>query len=387
MADHSNAALKYKPKPEESQIAAVLAAIAKDPTDNKAHFALVEAFLGRKRETGQVIYGMYAEAALEGVAEESKHTVRYRELVAMLYMEQHRFQEVFDTMRRLVAEEASVTGYLLMGDASLELGLYDEALDAYQHAVNLKADLRTYDRVGYLRWLYGDSEGAISMMDEALGLGTGASAESIAWVCVDRAKIFLSRGQDRLAIQSLEVALSKVSDYPPAFRLRARVHLRAKAWDLALADIDAALKRGNLVDDLLLKAEILTSKGEKAHATELVTRAIERKDEDPRAVSLYLGRMGNHPKLALSLAEKELQGRKNIWSYHAYALALYRNGHHEPALEAVDRALSLGTPDASLWLSKAYVLKGLGRTAEAEDCLAKVTAIDSTSNIVLDSGR
>src|SRR5262249_22285948 len=64
---------------------------------------------------------------------------------------------------------AKPESYGVIGDAQVELGRYDEALDTIQRMVDLRPDLTSYARASYLRELQGDLPGAGA--DRALGGG------------------------------------------------------------------------------------------------------------------------------------------------------------------------------------------------------------------------
>src|SRR5205823_4663651 len=82
----------------------------------------------------------------------------------------------------------------VIGDAQIELGKYDEAVNTFQQMVDLRPDLSSYSRVSYARELYGDVPGAIEAMQQAVDAGSPA-AENTAWVRVQLGNLYFNSGQ------------------------------------------------------------------------------------------------------------------------------------------------------------------------------------------------
>src|SRR5262249_52704730 len=63
---------------------------------------------------------------------------------------------------------------------------------------------------------------------------------------------------------------------------------------------------------------------------------------------------------ALELAERELQVRRDIYTYDVLAWALYKNQKPEPALRAMAEALKLGTKDARVFFHAGMIYHAVG---------------------------
>ena len=121
--------------------------------------------------------------------------------------------------------------YGVIGDAQVELGRYDEAVETVQAMVDLRPDLSSYSRVSYLRELMGDREGALVAMEQAVTAGSGY-AENVAWVRVQLGNLRFDGGD------FTEAATSTPRRWRPA-RLRARSG-RAARVAAANGDLDRA---------------------------------------------------------------------------------------------------------------------------------------------------
>jgi tetratricopeptide (TPR) repeat protein len=79
---------------------------------------------------------------------------------------------------------------------------------------------------------------------------------------------------------------------------------------------------------------------------------------------------------ALGLAQKELEIRKDIYGYDALAWALYKNGRYEDALEAIKKALRLGTKEAIFYYHAGMIQARLGLEKEAAASLKRALEIN-----------
>ena len=84
----------------------------------------------------------------------------------------HLFNEAETLARELVAIRGLSFDDGLLGDVLMEQGQLVEAVDAYQEMVNLKPDIHAYSRIAHMRWLKGDLEGAIAVMEMAARAGS-----------------------------------------------------------------------------------------------------------------------------------------------------------------------------------------------------------------------
>ena len=157
---------------------------------------LAQAFLKRERETADSSYAAYAADAL--IAAEARDPRDPDVMTASILRlhQQHRVAEARDAARTLteVAPDSS-TGFLLLGDALLELGDYAAATDAYQRAVDIFPDLRSYSRGAYIRWLHGDVDGALQLMEAALEAAGPRGREPAAWCYVEVGDMLRRRGK------------------------------------------------------------------------------------------------------------------------------------------------------------------------------------------------
>ncbi len=371
-------ALGYVPEgeatPTDALIAAAQDAVRAAPESAEAHIGLATLFLRRRRETSDAGYALYAQDALR-VARALGDDPRAELLHGMMLQDQHRFAEARDVARRVLRRAPELpTAHMVLGDALLELGDYDGAVDAYQAALDIRPDLRSYDRGAHLRWLHGDREGAIELLELAIDAGSARDPESMAFCFVDLGHIYLREGDTRRALAAADRARELVPDYLPAVSLAGKTHAMAGDAAAAIEALTASVARRPGAEDLLALSEIERSEGDAAAADRHLAQA--RRLAEPRPMAVYLARHDAEPAEALRLAERAMQARQNIAARDAHALALLRVGRTDEALAAIDRALALGTPDARLHLHRALVLAVRGDRAGAAEALGAARAIN-----------
>jgi hypothetical protein len=102
-----------------------------------------------------------------------------------------------------------------------------------------------------------------------------------------------------------------------------------------------------------------------------------------RALVLFWVNHDRNAAQALALAENELQTRKDIYGWDAYAWALLANGRAADADAAMQNALAQGTHDALLSYHAGMIAAALGDSARAQanlrDALDLTGALDPLS--------
>jgi tetratricopeptide (TPR) repeat protein len=360
-------ALGYPAEPD-SRIARAQAEVRESGTAG-AFVHLAEALLAHRRETGDPALLGYARDALRAAQARAPRDPAVMRTQLHFLMDDHRFAEARDAARVVIEIDPRETGaHLLLSDALVELGEYDQAIEALQVAMNLEPDLRSYSRTGYLRWLHGDIEGAMAAMDTAMRYA-GASPEPRAWVYVDSGWMMWQAGRIDDAAVAAERALTLVSDYAPALSLQARVLAARGQSEQAVAVLTKVVERVPSAADLVYLGELLTAAGRKDQAAAHLARAEALAAHDPLPLAMHHAHAGQDPARALALAGAALAERDTVYTQAANALALLRNGRIDEAGKAMERALRLGTPDARLVLGRGLIALAAGDVARAREAL------------------
>ena len=85
---------------------------------------------------------------------------------------------------------------------------------------------------------------------------------------------------------------------------------------------------------------------------------------------------------ALDLARKELDVRRDIYTYDVLAWALYKNGKVGEALPAMTEALRLGTKDARLFFHAGMIHQAVGDAQKAREFLEKALATNPRFHVL-----
>ncbi len=363
--------------PTGRAITAAQATLRAKPDAVSAHVTLAMLLMRRQRETSDAVLMRYAEDVLTSARAVAPDDPQVKLMTAMTLQDGHRFSQVAALTREvLAADPDDTTAHLLLGDALLELGDYEGAMDAVQAAMDRHPDLRSYNRAAHLRWLVGDFDSALAIMELALDSGSRRDPEAIAWCYADLGTMFLHRGDGARALASAERALALVPDYVPALGVQARALARTGALQAAISTLDRVVERRASAEDLLLLARWHEERGNSPAAVARRADADRLADEDPRPVALDLARRGVHSERALELAQAAREARADIATHDALAMALARTDQHERALVSMERALALGTADPNLHLHAALVHALAGRLQPAKAARQRADAID-----------
>jgi tetratricopeptide (TPR) repeat protein len=277
----------------------------------------------------------------------------------------HRFGDAERIARRLVSQREFVLDYGLLGDALMEQGRLTEAAAAYQKMIDIKPFYQSYTRAAHLRWLKGDLEGAIDLMQASVKAASPRDPESIAWAYSRLATYELQRGRLVDASRAAEAALRFVPDYAAALLAQGRVQLAQVKRAEAVATLRRAAERNPLPEYRWTLADALRLANRAEEAAALEAELLATGAGDPRTLALYLATRQEDVALAVSLARGELEKRQDVFTLDALAWALVRAGKVEEASPVMDRALAEGTQDGRLFLHAAVIAAAAGRHADA----------------------
>jgi tetratricopeptide (TPR) repeat protein len=115
--------------------------------------------------------------------------------------------------RALAVDPVHRAAHGLLGDAALELGRYDVALDHYQAMLDLRPDLDSYARAAELLHRRGDVEDAIALMRRAVA-ASSREPEHVAWARARLARMLAGAGDLAAAERALAPALADAPDHP-----------------------------------------------------------------------------------------------------------------------------------------------------------------------------
>ena len=353
---------------------------AKVKTTRQAQATIVQlgwAFVAKARVTSDP--GFYklaelcAQAADSEVADDSDAMLLRGHIAHAL----HRFSEAETIGRKLTSDtRPRWESFALLGDGLMEQGKLGEAIEAYQRMIDIRPCLQTYARVAHIRWLKGDLEGAAELMTTAVEESSERDPEPAAWAYTRLATYQLQEGNTADAARSLNRATDFLPDYPGALLIRAKLLVSNNKCADALPILERAIQQSPLPEYQWMLADTAQIADEKklAAKTEDAIR-MRGKSEDSRSFSLFLASRHENTKLALELAQEELNNRRDVFTYDAVAWAALANGDAAQAQKNIEHALSEGTVDARLFYHAGQIALANGEKKSAAEWFAKAVPL------------
>lgn len=322
------------------------------------------------------LYAQAEDAASRALRVSPQHAGARHVQLALL-LQQHRFRDAHRQAADLLRQAPrDATAWGALGDAAIELGDYAAAQRAYQAMIDLKPDLRSYSRGAWLRYLFGDGDGAIDLMQQAIDAGSVREPESRAYCRVHRAELLSLRGRYAEAQTELEQALAELPGYAAAQAARGRLLLHAhKDARAALPELYAALSTDPQPSTriaLLVAHEALGQTQEASEQQRTILQEGPR--HDPRAVAIFMASRKQQPDLALRLAQSEAQQRPDLWSADALAWTLFHSDRVEEAWLMIQRAAEPGIIDPRIDFHRGVIAHARGDHDSARTTLQRALA-------------
>lgn len=329
--------------------------LAERPEDVAAAVLLADGLLRLARVTGEARLHARAARLLTSVQKHSPAHYDALRLLAATHLAGHKFRDALETAKRARSlRPADAWNYGVIGDASLELGEYEDAFDAFDTMVGLRPGASAYSRVAYARELRGNLPGALRAMQMATEATSAHDPEAQAWYGAQVGELYLKTGRLEEAEREYRRAAFIFPNYPFAMIGRGKVAAargdRAEALNIYLDQLGRTptLELAGRIGDLyaqdgdVVEAERYYQLGEDlAGPSRVQTEA---------NLALFLAERDRRLPEAVKVAEAVAATRRDIFTDDALAWAYYKVGRFDEALAASDRSLRTGTRDERiLW--------------------------------------
>ncbi|MGA3047633.1 MAG: hypothetical protein ABSD67_13460 [Terracidiphilus sp.] len=375
--------------------------VARNPKDAQGYAALGAAYFQRARETGDVSDYQLAEESLNksldlDSADFSADAAL--ESMAEVCMGEHRFTDALSyAQRALSLGTGDVSPFAIVGDAYADMGEYDKAGLAYGRltprdmTLSPRAAYARDSRLSYLKFIAGDTRAAIDLMNTAVTEGVEAQlpSENLAWLYYELGEYETQAGDPASADAAYLAALNT---HPGDYRVLAAlaklrgnngryaeaVLLYQKAiavvpMPIAIAELgDLYAKSGNQVEAQKQYA-LVEYIGLLGH----INQVLHNRD-------LAFSYADHDMKLAesLDLAQKELEVRRDVYTWDTLAWALYKNGKFVDAAKASEKAMQFGTRDSLLLFHAAMIADRIGKTEQARNELRESLQINPHFHLI-----
>lgn len=355
---------------------------AAEPVDVAGRVAAGQDALQRARETGDPTYYSKAAAAFAEALRAEPRNADALMGQGQLALARHQFRAALELGRQATAlQPKRQILYGVLGDAQVELGMYTEAAVTMQRMIDMRPDLNSYTRASYIRELYGDVDGAIELMTQAVTSG-GPRAENRGWVIVQLGNLYFNKGDLADAEQQYQQALGQFPGY--TYALAGLAHVRAAQGRYAEArDLyNQAIAKVPLPEFVIGLGETEQAAGRPAEAQKQydLVRVMEKLFQangvnTDLELALFEADHGD-PKLALAGAQTAYKDRPSLKAADTLAWALSQAGDQAAARQRSQEALRLGTKDALLFYHAGMIAYRSGDQAAARQWLQQALGIN-----------
>jgi tetratricopeptide (TPR) repeat protein len=371
------------------------------PGDYKAYAGLGAAYLQKGRETGDAADFELAKASLgESLDLMSNDPAAAFAMtqMAVACMAEHRFEDAYNwAQKALAVGSGDPSPWAIAGDALADMGDYPNATEAYsklQGVYGSEDERRAISyqresRMSFLRFIAGDTQGAIQLMLSAVQTATETHmpAENIAWSYYQLGEEYFQTGEVARAEQAYLAALGLYPGYYRALAGLAKVRSArgnnreaAELYQKAIAAVPYPEYAAALGDVYQTLGE--SDKAQKEYElVEFIGHLSEINQQiHNRDLALFYADHGMKLEQAVMLARKELEVRQDVYTWDVLAWALFKHRESKEATTALSRALSQGTKDPQLFFHAGMIYAGLGDSAKAKDFLQRALLINPHFN-------
>ncbi|MFE6040582.1 tetratricopeptide repeat protein [Streptomyces sp. NPDC056452] len=258
----------------------------------------------------------------------------------------------FDTALILVDRALRVNPYSERAlssrvDALVELGRYDEALEAVKLADRRRPGIPVFTRYAYVLELHGDVKGARRVLLRAQA--SAFSTADVAHAATSLGHLSWSQGEFRQALDHFATALRAEPEHLPALEGRGRALAALGDRKRAVSDLEEVVRRYPLPGQLAALAELYETGGQRRQAEEQYalirtwTRLARANGVATDLESSLLEADHGDAAEALKSARAEWARRESVHTADALAWALHANGKNREALTYAKKATA-GSP-------------------------------------------
>jgi tetratricopeptide (TPR) repeat protein len=366
-----------------------LAARASDSGEKSGPLGLAEERYARYRRTLDPADLAASEAAVANGLLASPGDFDLLRFRLRLLLPHHRFEELAREAAALKAErpdDPELDGAL--GDAFFEVGRYPEAFAAYDRFVTAKPCAASFSRAALAKDVAGDLAGALAAMDLAANAALPADLEGYAWCRARAARILLKMNRYEDAEGRLVEALLRVPNHAPTLAAAAEIAARKGLWEPATRLAERSFE---FVPEFSVAAALVDYRHamgdaggeERAKATVKTLEALLSAEEKKvhRLLALYLADHGDAER-AVEMTSRELETRKDIGGYDAYAWCLYKAGRARDAARPMAKALAMATIDPMLEFHAGAIGRAVGDRRAALAHLTRALEIDPRFHVL-----
>lgn len=353
------------------------------PDDFVAYENLGGAYLQKVRENGDPSYYTKAEQVLKQALALDPKNFRATSHMGTLALARHQFQDALEwgqKARAINPDNASIYG--VIGDAQIELGLYNDAFATFQQMVDIRPDLTSYARVSYARELLGDRAGAIENMTRAVNAGA-PDTEATSWALTQLGNLYFDQNEYAEAEPLYQAALTGWHNYPYARAGIANIRAAQGDYESAIEMYSGVVNILPLPQFVIALGDIEALAGQSEQATKMYALVAAEEqlfaangvDIDAETALFDADHARDIPN-ALTRAQAAYARRPSVTVADILAWTLYQSGEYSAANEMMQKALRLGTRSALMFYHAAKIARAVGDDNAAANYLREALALN-----------
>jgi len=397
----SEALLVPRPTGTEQMLRTAQALVVRSPDNAKAYADLGAAYFQHARETGDVSDYQLAEQSLTkslDLVSADFSADAALGTMAEVCMGEHRFADaLIYAQKALSLGTGDVSPFAIVGDAYADMGEYEKARVAYGRltprdmTLSPRAAYARDSRLSYLKFIAGDTTGAISLMKTAVTEGIEAQlpSENLAWLYYELGEYFSQAGDlasaDSAYIAALNTHPGDYRSLAALARLRANNGRYAEAialYQRAIAVVPMPIFIAELGDLYAKTGNEAESQKQYALVEYIGLLGHINQVLHNRDLALFYADHDRKLAEALDLAQKELEVRHDVYTWDALAWALYKNGKLTEAAKASKTALQFGTRDSLLLFHAGMIAEAVGQRELARSELKEALRINPHFHLI-----
>ena len=231
--------------------------------------------------------------------------------------------------------------------------------------IDLKPFYQSYTRAAHLRWLKGDVEGAIEMMQAAVKAASPRDRESVAWAYSRLALYELQRGRLTEAERMADASLQYVPEYAASLLVRGRIQLARNRPVEAAVTLERAARLNPLPEYRWALADALRLLNRTDEAAAIEKQIVDEGAPIPARLPSTFPRDVRSGEKAVELPAVSWRTAPTSSRSMRWRGRWRPPGRSMKPRRSWTRALAEGTEDGRLFLHAAVIAAADGRPADA----------------------
>ena len=400
------APLRAQQNATDDLIKSLQARVKRYPQDHAGYAGLGAAYLQKGRETADAADYELAKGALEkslDLLSNDPAAAFAMTQMAVVCMVEHRFEDALTWAQKAQAlGSGDPSPWAIAGDALADMGDYKGASEAYSRLKSsygsedekLAYSYQRESRMSFLRFVAGDTQGAIQLMSSAVRTATETHmpAENIAWSQYQLGEEFFLAGETNAAEKAYLASLEECPKHYRALAGLAKVRASQGRYDDAVKLYKEAIAKvpypeyAAALGDIYNKLGRLEDAKKQYELVEFIGYLSQVNQQiHNRDLALFYADHDLKLHESLALAQKELEVRRDIYTWDVLAWSLFKNDKTQEAAEAIAHALEQGTKDPQLFFHAGMVYEKAGDSAKAKSYLQRALDINPHFHILYSS--